>query len=882
MSLWSRIANAFRGDSLNREIQEELESHIEEAIDEGRDPVEARRAFGPMLRQREASHQIRVAGWLESLRVDAVFGWRQLKRNRTTSIVAILSLALAMGACVAAFWLIDALLLRPLPVASPEQLYAISFDGFGLNGAPYSFDSCSYPMFCALRATVKNDAELIAVSYTERTDLTYASDQEMEKAYRQYVSGWMFNSFGIQPALGRLLTETDDLQPGKHPYAVLSYDYWTHRFGRDPRVVGRTFHMGSDVYEILGVADKGFTGTEPGTVTDVFVPTMMHAGSIDNANSFWFRTLVRVKPGVAIEPLRTRLYSVYRALEQERAKSFKNLPANFLVGFPREKLVLSPAAAGVSQMQKEYRSALLALGILVLLVLLIACVNVANLMTAQAAARAQEMALRVSIGAGRLRLVQMVLVESLMMAFLAAGVGCLFAWWSTPFVVQMINPPDNPARLVLSTDWRVLGFGLALIVTVTLLFGLLPALRASAVKPVHALKGGSDPLGRRRSLHGMIAAQVAFCFLVVFVGGLFVTSFKRLLQVHTGFSADRVLALETVATPGLSPIAWQQMASNLRSIPGVEAVALAGWPLMSGTMSNDPISVHNAPPSDVLAFFLATSPGWLETMKIPLLDGRAFRANDINPQVAIVTRTFARQYFGTENPIGQSFRTAGSKTEYQIIGLAGDVVYRNIREPFLPVVFVPFQSAANGEGLQAVGSGTVLVRIANDSPRALEPLLRQEVHQARSEFRVSNIRTQQEIIDAQTLRERLLATLGVFFACVALLLAGIGLYGVLNYSVLQRRREIGIRIAIGAQRSGIARLVTGEIFMMVATGSFLGLVLGQMSARYIEALFYQVKPTDIRTLALPALAILCVALVATIPAIRRALRTNPAEILRSE
>jgi len=882
MSLWTRVRDVLRGDRLNRELDEEFESHIAEAVAHGRNADEARRAFGSQLRQREASRAVRVAGWLDGLRSDVIFGWRQLRRNRVTSAAAVLSLALAMGACVSAFRLIDALLLRPLPVTAPEQLYEISYNGTGLGGKPYTFDSGSYPAFRKMREAAKGEADLIAVSYAARTDLTYASDEEMEKAYRQFVSGWMFDDFGIRPALGRVLMERDDLEPGKVPVAVISYDYWDRRFERDPKVVGRTFRIGNDIYEIVGVACKGFTGTEPGTVTDIFVPTMMEAPAIGSVNSFWLRTFVQVKPGTVLGPLQDKLQALYTAIERERSKGWTNLPKSVTEQALKTRLTLIPAAEGVSGMQRDYRSALTTLGVLVLLVLLIACVNVANLMTALASARAREMALRVSIGAGRLRLVQMVLVESLMVALFAAAVGGLFAWWSAPLVVRMINPPDNPARLVLSADWRVFGFGSALIVAVTLLFGLLPALRASGVKPVSALKGGDDPHGRRRLMHGMVAAQVAFCFLVVFTGGLFVSTFNHLSHVPLGFFPDRLLTLETVTREGLPAAAWEQMADQLRTMPGVESVAMAGWPLMSGTMHNNPISVHNAPPSDVMGFYLATSPGWLEAMKIPLLEGRDFRVNEADPQVTIVNQSFARQFFGSENAVGQRFKTAGSKTEYEIVGVAGDAVYRNIREPILPQMYVPFRSLDKDGILASRSEGTIFVRTKNANASALGPDLRRAVHGARAEFRVSNIRTQQEIIDAQTIRERLLVMLGVFFAAVSLLLAGIGLYGVLNYSVLQRRREIGIRLALGARRGTITRLVTGSVLTMVVAGVVAGITLGLGLAKYIETLFYQVKASDTGMLTLPAGVILVVVVLATVPAVLRALRVDPAEILRSE
>src|SRR5580692_4990459 len=492
MSLWSRLANVVRGDRLNRDIDEELQSHLEEAIEHGRDPAEARRAFGSPLRRREESRDVKLIAWLSSLRADAIFGWRQLMKRKVTSAAAILSLALAIGSCTSAFRLIDALLLRPLPVAHPERLYALLRQGIGFDGKFQTGDYWAYPAFRLMRAAVKDQAELIAVSYAERMDLTYRSDQEIEKANIQYVSGWMFGSFGLRPALGRLFTENDDLKPGAHPYAVLSYDYWTRRFAQDPKIIGRRFQMGDRSYEIAGVGPGRFTGTETGAVTDIFMPKMMHPAVVRD-DSTWHRTLAILKPGVAPGPVRARLHATSRAFEMERAKGFTGILKESIDRYLNQTILLEPAPAGLSGMQQDYRRSLTALGVLVALVLLIACANVANLMTAQAAARAREMALRVSIGAGRWRLIQLVMVESAWVAFLAATVGALFAWWSAPFVLGRINPPDNPARLFLPADWRVLAFGVVLTQAVVLLFGLLPAFRASSVNPVSALKGGEDP-----------------------------------------------------------------------------------------------------------------------------------------------------------------------------------------------------------------------------------------------------------------------------------------------------------------------------------------------------------------------------------------------------
>jgi len=879
MSLWSRVVNVFRGDRLSREIDEELQSHMEEAIEQGRDPAEARRSFGAALRLREESRDVRLIRCLDSLRADAIFGLRQLKKNKVASTAAILSLALGIGACTGAFRLIDALLLRPLPLSDPERLYVLTRQGVGPAGNFRITDSSEYPTFQLERAAVKDQAELIAVSFADRTDITYGSDEEMEKARRQFVSGWMFYSFGLQPALGRLLTAEDDSTPRVHPHAVLSYDYWASRFGRDPKVIGRTFRMDRDLYEIVGVGPEGFTGTEPGTAIDVFVPTMMNPG-VTHSDWSWFRTFVKLKAGVALEPVQDKLSAINQAVQEESAKALVGWPKQRIADFLHQELLLQPAAAGVSPMQEEYRTALAALGILVGLILLIACANVANLMTAQAAARAREMALRVSIGAGRRRLVQLVLVEAAWIASMAAGVGFVFAWWSAPFVVSRINPPNDPARLFLPADWRMLGFGLALTVGVMLLFGLAPALRASTVQPLSALKGGQDPHSRRRLMHALIGLQTAFCFLVLFVAGLFMVTFQRLLNRPAGFSADRLLTLDTIAQQPQPSVYWDQVTQHLHDLPGVETAALSNWAILSGNGAFGYVSINGAPPSGVLAYFMYVSPGWLDAMKIPLLDGRDFRPEDVSPTVAIVNREFARQFFAGADPVGRRFGRKGNP-RVQIVGLVPDALYQDVREPVTPAAYFPVQSVDEKGALQPIGRATFVIRTAAN-PLTMASTLRREVSRARPEFRVSNVRTQLEIDQSQTVRERLLARLAFFFGMVALLLAGVGLYGVLDYSVLQRRREVAIRMALGAPAGDIVRRVTTGILCMVLAGALGGLMLGMAAVRSIQSLFYQVKPTDPAMLALPWLTILAATLLASLPPIIRAVRIDPATTLRDQ
>jgi predicted permease len=882
MSIFSRIANVFRGDRLNREIEEEYASHLEEAALAGRDPAEAKRALGNALCRREESHDIRVVAWLDTLRMDLLFGWRQLKRNRVTSAAAVLSLALAIGACTSAFRLIDALLWRPLPVAHPERLYVLSRHGMGFDNKPGEWDSWAYPDFQLMRAAVKGQAGLIAVSWALPRDVTYKTDQEMEKAIVQHVSGWMFPTFEIQPAVGRLFTENDDRTPGAAPYAVLSYDYWTRRFARDPSVIGRSFHYGDGVYEIIGVSEKKFTGTEPGTVVDIFVPTMMHRGATQ-PNWTWIRTLAVVAPGVAPEPIRAKIAAVNYVFEKNRLSGETGLSQETLRNVLANQVRMEPAPTGASGMQAQYSRALAAIAALVVMLLLIACANVANLMTARAAARSREMALRVSIGAGRLRLMRLMLVESGLLALLSSVGASLFSWWSAPFVVAMINPGDNPARLILPADWRVLGFGVALILCVVLLFGLVPALRASAINPESALKG-DNPHSRQTLMHGMIAAQIAFCFLVLFVTGLFVTTFERLSNRPTGFSAERLLLLETTSRTPQPAVYWDQVEDHLHGMPGVERVSQALWPLLGGSAWNDSIAVNGGPPSVDLAYFLNVSPGFFETMRIPMIGGRDFRESDSYPEAAIVNQAFARKFLQDDNPLGRSFDKSsddGSRERMQVIGVVADAYYSNIRT-MLPVVFVPLHHRLNQAAFKPISGATFIVRTTSSNPLVFASQLRQEVGRVRPELRVSNVRTQEELNETQTIRERMLATLAMFFAAVAILLAGIGLYGVLFYSVIHRQREIGIRIALGARAANVVRPIVAGISTALAIGAAAGLTLGLACIRYIESLLYQVKGSDPIQLAAPCLIILSAAVIAAVPAVVRAFKIDPVLLLRAE
>jgi predicted permease len=794
-----------------------------------------------------------------------------------------------MGSCVGAFRLIDALLWRPLPIANPDRLYALSRKLIGLYGKPIEDYYWATPDFKLMSDAVKSEADLVAISDADRTDITWATggagDEDIEKAHVAYVSGNMFPVFGLQPALGRLFSAADDRGAGLDPYAVVSWDYWNHRFGRDPRILGRFLHVGDQTFEIIGVGPREFTGTETGTVTDVFLPLSMNSLATQNSID-WQRTFLMLKPGIhastALEPMRQHLSAVNRTFEACCTTWFRGASKADIDRFLNQTLVFSPAGAGISDLQKEYRRFLGVLGLMVALVLLIACVNVANMMTSQAAARSQEMALRISIGAGRRRLVQLILCQSALLALLASVLGAFFAAWSAPFVLSLVNPPDNPARLALPADGRVLLFGLGLVILVVLLLGLLPALRASAVRPVAALKGGEDPRSPRRLMRGAIALQVAFCFLVLFLSSLFVTSFQRLQSRPLGFSTDRLLLLETVAGKDQLPVVWNQTAEALRAAPGVDSVASAGWPLLGRIRINSVISINGAPPSPTPAWFLNVSPGWLSTMKIPLVSGRDFRPEDTSPGAAIVNETFVRTFFPGQDPIGRTFSRGANQPLNKIVGVTANVPYSDLREPNRPIFYAPFDEIDDRSAPKPINFATFVVHTEAKNPLALADTLRRLIAQRHNGLRVTNVTTQLDLVRDQTIRERMIALLAAFFAAVALLLAGIGLYAVLNYSVLQRRREIGIRMAIGSPRAGIVRIVALDVFLMIGLGGCVGIALGFGAARYVQSLFYQVKATDADMITLPTCVFLLTALLATLPSVLRALRIDPTEILRTE
>jgi predicted permease len=882
-----RLVGTLRRGRHDTDLQEELRLHMELAAEDAQrkgEPVRAARLHtGGTMQAMDALRDQRGWPWLQSVFADVVFAWRQLNKHRTATAAAILSLGLAVGATTAAFRLMNAVAWRTLPVAEPERLLVLAWNAVTSQGETEYRDEFDYITFRRYSEIVGQNAELMVVGINGRSQLIeFDGSGDGERATRQYFSGNVFPVFGLQPALGRLLTRADDVTPGGHPVAVISYDYWTRRFGQDANVLGRTFRFGAQSFEIIGVGPRGFTGTEPGRLTDVFIPASMNVEALNRPGSSWFRIWVQPRRTVPAEQVRQVLQAEFIRDHQEQLKRFPaDTPKDRIAAFLGEQLHMAPAGAGASDPQRNLRRPLLILSALVVLVLLVACANVANLLTAQAMARTREMALRVSLGAGRLRLIQLVLIEGLLLAVSASVAGALFASWAAPFVVSLVDLGE-PLQLVLDVDWRTVAFGVGLTMLVTALFGLAPAVRASSVQPLGQLRHTVDAFSHRRVTRTLVGAQMTLCVFVVFVAGLFVATFTNLAARPFGFDYERVLVVDAQTYGRQSPTVWTSLMERLRAVPGVEAVGLAQWVPFSQNRWTSVVRVPGQPDVQYPALVLAVSPGFFEAMRIGMVAGRDFTDKDKSPRVdenkkliagvGIVNEAFARALFDGENPVGR--RVTVSLNGYptmEIVGLVRDSAYYEVREPMRPVMYFPVEERG----------GTLVVRTSGD-PMTAMPAVRVEIARDRSDFRMLQVGLYRTMVARQMVFERLLAILSLFFAAVALLLAGIGLYGVLNYAVIQRRHEIGVRMALGARAAHVVRRVTAEVLSPVGIGSIVGLTAGLGFGRLVESILFEVKATDTSSIAAPLLTLAVAAALAALPPAMRAVRIDPAQTLRSE
>jgi predicted permease len=904
MSWLSRCLNAFRPNRVIDELDEELQLHIELRA---RDLMaggltradayrEAQRRLGNAAALRERSLDVKLLAGLDALLRDLRFGLRMLRRDMAASAAAIASLALAIGGCTAAFTLVDALILRPLPVRDPARLVSI---GVREGESARDRTSFNYPLFTRLRGAVRGRLELAAFSSQSQGVATFDSCGDEEPVYEQFVSGNGLGMLGVTPALGRMIVPSDDDPAGGHLVAVLSHAFWTRRFGADPHVIGRTFTMGPRRFEIVGVAREGFTGIEPGIETSLWVPLTSTAtpASLADPGWHWFKVMGRLSPGEHVDGPRGTMQAVLTNFRKEEIAQWPDAPFARRESFLGARLVVRPASNGISELRVSFERPLWILAAVVGLVLLLACSNLANLMLARGAAREREMALRLSIGAGRGRLLQQMLVEAGAIALAAAAAGAAFARIAAPSIVALLAPPDTPAYLDLRFDGRALAFAAAIGAAATMAFGLMPALRASATSPLDALKAsGGRHTGRARLLRPLVATQVAFSLTVLFLAGLLLASFARLAGVDAGFDPKGV-TLVTVAfmNPSDGPKgrgAVLTLVDQVRSLPQVTAAGFSKWPLFSGAGWSVPVQVGGRRPSLVDAYFLEVSPGFIDAMRIRLLAGRDLARGDFNPgsPSVLVNETFARLFLPGRSALGQQFTrpdrvSRDSPEEHvpqEVVGLVADATYNDLREAAPPTVYLPIRPPrGEGDDLMTRTGGTLEIRSPLPA-EALAPAVRAAAARGTPPMKVTGVSQQSTLVTNTMLRERLLALLSGFFALVSLALAAVGLYGVLSYSVVQQTREIGIRMALGAARRTVVRGVLAGVAGYVAVGMAIGLAAGFWLSRFVAKLLYEVRPGDATVMLLPTALLLLVAGVASLLPARRAAGVDPVIALRDE
>jgi putative ABC transport system permease protein len=907
MSWLFRLANVFRSGRLDDDLEDELRFHLEEKtrrlIAEGMPPdaaaQEARRRLGNGLTTRERSRDIKLLPWLDALVRDVRFGCRVLRKDAVVTTAAILSLALAMGACIAAFALIDALILRPLPVASPQRLVYLAYPPLESSREPGGENtSFSYPAFAQFVVASAGRVSLFGFSYQGRpSEFSFGHSGVVEKARGQYASGSMFSQLGLVPAAGRLLGASDDDLAGTHRVAVLSHSFWTRRFAAEPSVIGRWLTFDRKAFQIVGVAPAGFTGVEPGIPTDFWMPLTTYAGApeaLTAGGNQWLRIMGRLAPAVSAEDARAALQRAYTNFLRERAKEAPpDTPRDLLARFVRTPLVVHAAPNGLSYLRLDFERPLWILAAVVGLVLLIACSNVANLLTARAAARDREMALRLSIGAGRGRLVQQLLIESAVMSAAACVLGLMFAAVAAPAIVRMLAPGDAPVYLELEASWRLMAFTSLTVTATSLLFGLAPALRASAAAPIGVLKAvGGRVIGRVASVRPLVAAQVGFSLAVVFLASLLVASFVRLMTTDMGFTkagvtlfniwSDELGERERKDLIAMNALAWQTL-ERIRQAPGVKDASLSFWGLFEGSAWSTLVKIPGREQDSTEVYYLEVSPGFMRTMGIRLLNGRDFVFGDIEryaaaphgPVPVIVNDAFAQRFFSERRAVGRRFDRVvgrGPAEPQDIVGIVANAKYRDVRENNLPTVYLPSRGL-NGKTLE--------VRSTAD-PEALARRVRLELSRIDPAIKVTNVIQQSTLVDNTLLRERLLALLSAFFGVVSIVLALIGMYGVLTYTVVQRTREIGIRMALGARQGSVVRSVLGDVGWTTGVGLIAGLACGLALARFVRALLFEVTPFDVMSITLPIAMLLVAAVIAAIPPARRAVRIDPIEALRYE
>jgi putative ABC transport system permease protein len=890
-SVWR---NALHRSVMEREMSDEWQFHLSRRAEDlvqrhGVSPDEARRRarleFGSIEKYKEQSRESFGLARLDEVRGDLRYAFRTLAGSKAFTIAAVLTLALGIGANTAIFSLIDAVMLRTLPVDKPEQLTMVLAERPGRQPE----DGFTNAMWESIRDQQDVFSSVFAWSTPKQFD--FAQGQVAQRVRGLMLSGDYFSTLGIAPAAGRLISRADDLR-GCAPIAVLSYAFWQAHFAGAPSALGEVVSLNRATFQIVGVSAPGFFGLEVGKQFDVAIPlcaaALFDKRNLDSRSRWWLSIIGRQKPGMTPEQVRAGLEALSPGVMRA---SVPDGTADQQQEFFRRKLVPSPAATGPSNLRRTFGQPLNMLMAFVALVLLIACANIAGLILARATARAKEIAIRTALGASRARIVRQLLTESVLLSALGAGLGLLLARWGTGILVASLTTDQNPVFVDLSLDGRVLGFTAGVSLLTGILAGLLPALRSTHASLMGAMKSQQAPIGGRVPFRGgrwIVAGQIALSLVLLVGAGLLLRTFVTLFTLDAGFDRNGVLvatakapwfAADTVKMPPEQRAAtYDEIGRRLRALPGVTSVARAFTTPIGDDNWFEPVSPgREATSSKATGTFNFVSPEYFRTLRTPLLAGRDFDDRDTKTSapVAIVNESAARKFFPGVIAIGRHFRTPSQAAPIEIVGIAKDAKYESLREVIPPTFFLPAVQVP-----QRVQAEEFLIR-TSIPPSALIPSVRSAIRELNSEVPL-DIHTLAEQVADNLVQERLLATLSGFFGGLALLLAMVGLYGVLSYFVTQRRVEFGIRMALGAERGSILRLVMRDVVVVLAVGVATGLAAALASVKMLERMLFGLEPRDAMTMAAAACLLSGMALLAGYLPARRATRADPMIALRSE
>ena len=887
----------------DEERAREIEAHLALATDEnlarGMTPEAARaaalRKFGNPARVREEIYFMNSLSWPENALRDLRHGARLLRLNPGFTLVAVLSLSLGIGANAAIFQLLDALRLRSLPVAKPQELAEVRIIGQTSRTGSFNgrYPQLTYAQWEQIREHQEAFSGVLAWS-AQRFNLSPGGEERY--AQGMFVSGDFFRVLGVTPALGRVLNADEDRRGCGLPGAVISHSFWQREFQGSPTALGSKLLLNGHPVEVIGVTPPNFFGVEVGRTYDVAVPLCAEAvfggtdSRLDRRQGWWLAALGRLKPGWSPQRAGAHLEAISPAIfEATVPETYRPDDVSKYLGF---KLTAVPGGSGFSSLRANSERPLWVLLAITGLVLLIACANLANLLLARASARERELAIRLALGASRGRLVRQLLAESLLLAALGAALGAALAQLLSRFLVASLATQGNQLFLDLDPNWRVFGFIAGLAILTCLLFGLTPALGATRTSPGAALKAGGRGLagsggsGLRRLL---VVSQVALSLLLLVGALLFVRSFQNLATLDAGFRREGLLAasldLRRADFPAERLLAVQRdLTERLRALPGVESAAEVAIVPMSGSAWNNNIRIDGSAGQEgsaTLSNFNQVGPGYFRTMGTPLLGGRDFDERDAatSPKVAIVNETFSRRFLNGANPVGRRFRIEVGPKEtdhlYEIIGLVKDTKYRSLREELTPIAFL---AAAQDD---EPGRFAQFVLRSPASLGALTAAVKKAVAEVNPAIGIQFQSVQTQIWET-LLQERLMAMLSSFFGFLAGLLAMIGLYGVISYAVSRRTNEIGIRMALGADRRVVVRLILREAVALLSVGLAAGVLLSLASVKTVSSMLFGLQPYDPVTIGLAVAILAGVGLAASYLPARRAAGVDPMEALRAE